>query len=173
MSASDPAVPHPAGSGGSSESVRIGDADRNAAVDALGDHLTTGRLDLEEYGTRSALANTARTVGDLHALFADLPAPHPTLPGDRPSAAVPQGRPVAAITAPGGSGDLQAIADNRSRVQKLVGAAAAASGIIALILFLATGLWWWFLLVPLISSIAGSVWGDGGGRPGRRHHRLR
>jgi hypothetical protein len=170
MSTSDPAPPGGAGSGGNSETVRIGDADRNAAVEALGDHLTTGRLDLEEYGTRSALANTARTVGDIHALFADLPAPHPMLPGDRPAAAAPQWRPAAAITTAAGGGDLQATADDRSRVQKLVGAAAAASGIIALILFLATGLWWWFLLVPLISSIAGSVWGEDKKRRDRRHH---
>ncbi len=168
MSTSDPAPPGQAGSGGNSESVRIGDADRNAAVDALGEHLTTGRLDLEEYGSRSAVANTARTVGDIRALFADLPAPHPMLPGDRPAAVAPQWRPAAVVTT--GDGDLQASADDRSRVQKLVGAAAAASGVIALILFLATGLWWWFLLIPLISSIAGSVWGEDKKRRHRSHH---
>lgn len=154
--------------GRDSESVRIGDADRNAAVDALGDHLTTGRLDLDEFGTRSALANTARTVGDLHALFADLPAPHPPLPGDRP-AAVPARRPSPLVPAAATAAELQAVDDDRSRVQKLVGAAAAASGIIALVLFFATGLWWWFLLVPLISTVAGSVWGDGWKRPNKRH----
>src|ERR1700712_3995935 len=111
MSTSDPAAPDGAGSGSNSESVRIGDADRNAAVDALGEHLTTGRLDLEEYGTRSALANAARTVGDLHTLFADLPAPHPVLPGDRPAVAVPQGRSAAVMTNLVGSGELQAITD--------------------------------------------------------------
>jgi hypothetical protein len=114
------------------------------------------------------VANTARTVGDIHALFVDLPAPHPMLPGDRPAAVAPQGRPAAVV--PTGDGDLQASADGRSRLQKLVGAAAAASGVIALILFLATGLWWWFLLIPLISSIAGSVWGEGKTRRHRSHH---
>src|ERR1700712_5956996 len=97
MTTSDPTRPDDQ-SGTDPEQVRIGDADRNAAVDALGEHMTTGRLDLDEYGTRSALANTARTVGDLHALFADLPAPHPVLPGDRPAVAVPQGRSAAVMT---------------------------------------------------------------------------
>jgi hypothetical protein len=167
MNTSDPTAPGGPGSGGNTESVRIGDADRNAAVEALGEHLTTGRLDLEEYGSRSALANTARTVGDIRALFADLPAPQPMLPGDRPAPAVPHGRPAAAVSTASGGGQLQVTADERSRMQKLVGAAAAASGVIALILFLATGLWWWFLLIPLISSVARSVWGE----DMRRRHR--
>ncbi len=163
MSTSDPTRPGPEKGGRDPENVRIGDAERNAAVDALGEHMTTGRLDLDEYGTRSALANAARTVGELHALFVDLPAPHPVLPGD--DDAVPARR-----RAPGEPGvvtaaELQAIADDRSRVQKLVGAAAASSGVIALVLFFVTGQWWWFLLVPLISTIAGSLWGDGWKRP--------
>ncbi len=167
MTTSDPTRPGGEQSGADPEKVRIGDADRNAAVDALGEHMTTGRLDLDEYGTRSALANTARTVGDLHALFADLPAPHPVLPGDQP-AAVPARRVTPGVRAVPSAAELQASADNRSRMQKLVGAAAASSGIIAIVLFFATGMWWWFLLVPLISTIAGSVWGDGWKRPDHR-----
>ncbi len=58
--------------------------------------------------------------------------------------------------------------DDRSRAQKLVAAAAASSAIIALVLFLVTSQWWWFLLIPLISSVAGSVWGDGWKRPRAR-----
>ncbi len=167
MTTSDPTRPGENQPGTDPEKVRIGDADRNAAVDALGEHMTTGRLDLDEYGTRSALANTARTVGDLHALFTDLPAPHPVLPGDR-AVTVPARRPISAAPVTATTAELQAMADDRSRMQKLVGAAAASSGIIALVLFFATGQWWWFLLVPLISTIAGSVWGDGWKRPDHR-----
>ncbi len=147
--------------------IRIGDTERNAAVAALGEHLTTGRLDLDEYGTRSAVANNARTVGDLQELFADLPAPHPPLPsvaGPVQLAGTP--RPGSMV----GSTEAYspAIQDDRSKAQKLVAAAAAASSIIAVVLFFATDTWWWFLLIPLISTIAGSIWGDSWKRPDRR-----
>ena len=60
--------------------LRIGTAERNAALRALDEHLAAGRLQIEEYGERSALAANAVTAADLAALFADLPAPHPDVP---------------------------------------------------------------------------------------------
>ena len=60
--------------------MRVGDTERNSALEALGEHLSAGRLDIEEYGERSAKVTVARTTADLTALFTDLPAPHPTLP---------------------------------------------------------------------------------------------
>ncbi|MET3804974.1 hypothetical protein ABIB25_001970 [Nakamurella sp. UYEF19] len=166
MTISEP--PRPVGdeNGPGTPAIRIGDAERNAAVEALGEHMTTGRLDLDEYGTRSAIANTAKTVGELQALFADLPAPHPTLPGVAAGPLAPVGQQTPAMIRAQSSG--MAVQDDRNKAQKLVGAAAAASSLIALGLFFATGLWWWFLLIPLISSIAGSVWGDSWKRPDRR-----
>ncbi len=145
--------------------IRIGDVERNSAVTALGEHMTTGRIDLDEYGTRSALATSARTVGDLQALFADLPAPHPLLPGVGSAPAVR--RSPAGLIAPGGTSP--AMVDDRNRAQKFVAAAAGSSTIIALVLFFATGYqWWWFLLIPLISSVAGGIWGDSWKRPDQR-----
>src|SRR3954465_15231746 len=62
-------------------------------MDALGEHLSSGRIDLDEFGTRSAQVSQARTVGDLRELFVDLPAPHPTLPGHAaPPAPPPRAR---------------------------------------------------------------------------------
>ncbi len=155
--------------GGDPAAFRVGDAERNSAVTALGEHMATGRLDLDEYGTRSAIANTARTAGELGALFADLPAPHPVLPGTQALSPTTAPRTVAPQTF---AGHTPALVDDRSRAQKLVAAASAGSVIIALVLFFATSQWWWFLLIPLISSVAGSVWGDSWKRPdarGRRH----
>jgi hypothetical protein len=60
--------------------LRVGDADRNAALDALGEHLAAGRLDVDEFGDRSARAAVAVYRADVEALFGDLPAPHPPLP---------------------------------------------------------------------------------------------
>ena len=152
--------------GGDPATVRVGDAERNAAVTALGEHMATGRLDLDEYGTRSAVANTARTVGDLQALFADLPAPHPQRPGAQvqPLASRPGFVATQAVT----GSSVATNSDDRSRAQKFVAAASGGSAIIALVLFFATGMWWWFLLIPLISTVAGSVWGDSWKHPDNR-----
>lgn len=42
---------------------------------ALGQHLETGHLDVDEYTERIGRAASARTVADLDELFLDLPAP--------------------------------------------------------------------------------------------------
>lgn len=57
--------------------IRIGDAERNHALKVLGEHMSAGRIDVEEYGERSAKITTAKTRGDLLALFGDLPDPRP------------------------------------------------------------------------------------------------
>jgi hypothetical protein len=61
--------------------LRIGNAERSAALKALDDHLAAGRLGVEEYADRSAAAANAVYASDLTALFTDLPEPHPQLPG--------------------------------------------------------------------------------------------
>ena len=53
--------------------LRIGDADRDRAVTALGDHFAAGRLTADEFDDRSSRAWQARTADDLAPLFADLP----------------------------------------------------------------------------------------------------
>lgn len=69
--------------------VRIGDTEREAAIAALGEHFTAGRIDKDEYDERTAVAWTARTPGALVPLFADLPEPHDAAPkaGDGASGA--------------------------------------------------------------------------------------
>ncbi len=64
--------------------MRVGTADRQAAMDSLADHFAQGRLDPDEFGERSAAAYAARTAGELEDLFRDLPSGHPSpipLPG--------------------------------------------------------------------------------------------
>ena len=151
-----------AASGSDPSNFRIGDAERNSAMDALGEHLSSGRIDLDEFGTRSAQVTQARTVADLNALFADLPAPRPTIAGLEPAirpAAAPAPAPPDAVT--------PSLSD-RSAAQRWVAGATAASGIIALILFLALGLPWWIFLLPAaIGIISSSVWGSDGQRRGQ------
>lgn len=55
--------------------VRIGTAEREAAVAALGAELAAGRLAAHEFEERAATASRARTRAELEPLFADLPPP--------------------------------------------------------------------------------------------------
>lgn len=66
--------------------LRIGDAERDEAVELLREHLGEGRLTSEEFDERMSSALTAKTRGDLSPLFEDLPG---RVPGDPAPAAVP------------------------------------------------------------------------------------
>jgi hypothetical protein len=67
--------------------IRISDAERDAAVTALGEHYAAGRLTKDEYDERASQAYAARTASALRPLFVDLPAPHPgTGPATGPGA---------------------------------------------------------------------------------------
>jgi hypothetical protein len=55
--------------------LRAADRDRDEVAEILREQYAQGRLTLEEFGERSAAAVSARTMGELRALTADLPAP--------------------------------------------------------------------------------------------------
>jgi uncharacterized protein DUF1707 len=59
--------------------LRLSDAERDEAIEALSEHVRTGRLDIDEFGARSAKATTAKTRSELGPLFTDLPQPHPSV----------------------------------------------------------------------------------------------
>jgi Flp pilus assembly protein TadB len=56
-----------------SAALRIGDAEREAAISSLASHFAEGRLTQVEHAERTELALNARTGRDLDVLFADLP----------------------------------------------------------------------------------------------------
>lgn len=66
--------------------IRISNVERDEAVATLGAHLSTGRLELDEYEERCGKAVAARSRGAVEALFTDLPAPHPDLSSATPPA---------------------------------------------------------------------------------------
>lgn len=68
----------------SGSELRIGDQERESAVNALGEHYAAGRLTKEEYDERAAVAYAAKTESSLRPLFADLPGPHPFAVTSRP-----------------------------------------------------------------------------------------
>ncbi|BBG05271.1 MULTISPECIES: DUF1707 SHOCT-like domain-containing protein [Pseudonocardia] len=53
--------------------MRIGDREREHAIEQLGRHVGDGRLDLAEFDERSGRVTAARTRPELTAVLADLP----------------------------------------------------------------------------------------------------
>lgn len=58
--------------------MRLSDEERQDALDVLEEHVRTGRLDIDEYGARSAKVTAAKRVSELVPLFDDLPSPRPS-----------------------------------------------------------------------------------------------
>ena len=125
--------------------IRVSNAERDAAVSALGEHLSTGRLELAEYEERCGVAAAARTRGELEALFTDLPAPHP----DLSSASLPGQLARRA-------GQLVAAGSGRSKKDLVNTPASSALGVLAglcvmlgvpaaIVLTIIAGAWWLFL----------------------------
>jgi hypothetical protein len=67
------------------ERIRISDADRERVTARLREHYAEGRLTSEELEERITAALSAKTVGDLRRIMADLPDPAP-VPPSMPSA---------------------------------------------------------------------------------------
>lgn len=57
--------------------LRVGDAERDKASSALGEHFAAGRLSPDEHDERLTQVWDAKTYGDLAAVFRDLPEPGP------------------------------------------------------------------------------------------------
>jgi hypothetical protein len=75
--------------------LRIGDAERDAAMTQLREHFVAGRLTFDELSERIDFALTAKTQRQIDRLMADLPRPprpsraaraEPALPGPAPDA---------------------------------------------------------------------------------------
>ena len=65
-------------------SIRIGTAEREQAVKALGEHFAQGRLEPAEFEERMTAAYAARTASELERLFDDLPSPTGHQPPGQP-----------------------------------------------------------------------------------------
>lgn len=58
--------------------IRIGDAEREQVVAALGQHMAAGRLTMSEFESRLDVVYAARTRSELDVVLADLPSTEPT-----------------------------------------------------------------------------------------------
>jgi DUF1707 SHOCT-like domain len=68
--------------------LRIGDAERDAAMAQLREHFVAGRLTFDELSDRIDAALTAKTQRQIDRLMADLPRP-PRLARDKPEVLAP------------------------------------------------------------------------------------
>lgn len=128
----------------------------------LGEHMSVGRLDLEEYGERTAKVTAAKTRRELIELFADLPDPRPTF--GPPVKSAPATRPARPPERRSGDWTDQPLA------QRIWAAMVPISAIIALILFLSVfKVWFIFLLPAAVAIIGGSVWGEDWRHKDRAH----
>ncbi|WP_222853750.1 DUF1707 SHOCT-like domain-containing protein [Fodinicola acaciae] len=135
--------------------LRIGDAEREAAIGALGEHLSAGRLTMDEYGERTAKATTARTNEQLRALFADLPAPHPAAADPRKGREIVKSGPLAPTT------DTPAPARRAGHLAPRIVRGLGAVSFVGWLALLVTGHgnMWWLVFVPVIFFVfASQVW---------------
>ncbi|GLY68447.1 DUF1707 SHOCT-like domain-containing protein [Amycolatopsis taiwanensis] len=143
--------------------VRIGDTEREQALQALGEHMGAGRLTVDEYGDRSARVAAAKTRAELTALFIDLPEPHPKFTASWATVAQP-----AVTKAPATWAD-------RPLGQRLVAAVIPLLFVGAVLVGVTTG-FWYLIALPLATAAVGrSLWGSDWerGRQGRRDGRRR
>ena len=79
------------------DEMRIGDQERDEAVELLQEHMSEGRLTADEFGERMSKALEARTLRDLTVLFTDLPGRRP---GQQHEQVMPFGDPAWSTPAP-------------------------------------------------------------------------
>jgi hypothetical protein len=60
----------------SDQSIRLSDAEREAAAADLGEHFAQGRLTADEHAERLEQVWSARTRGEVAPIFRDLPSPY-------------------------------------------------------------------------------------------------
>jgi hypothetical protein len=60
----------------SDQSIRLSDAERDAAAADLGEHFAQGRLTADEHAERLEQVWGARTRGEIAPIFRDLPSPY-------------------------------------------------------------------------------------------------
>jgi hypothetical protein len=147
-----------------SSDLRVSDTEREDAIQKLGEHMSVGRLGVDEYGERSALVATAKTRGELVALFTDLPDPRPRFDAAASQLPRPAGGPAAGPAnrpAARPAGDPATSWDQRPAAQRIWGAMVPLSAVLALVLYLTVAhVWFVFLLPAVIAIVGGAIWGE-------------
>ena len=145
---------------------RIGDAERDRAVELLRDHMAEGRLDQAEFDERLTAALSAKTSGDLEPLFSDLPGPRPGTSVIPSGTQAPPWQQQNALS-PTAQPAVPAVPEQKWDKALLI-ATSIAWPVTLLVLFATSWSYWWLIFIPIIiSSMAGN------NRHQRGHHRDR
>lgn len=122
---------------------RLSDAERQEALDALSEHVRTGRLDLVEFEQRSGQVSAAKLRRELEPVFADLPEPRPSVLRTYQVLGKPQ----------------QGAKPPETWQQRVAASAVPIAAVVALILFftIARGMVFVFLLPAVVALLAGSL----------------
>lgn len=135
-----------------SPEIRIGDADREQALQALAEHMSHGRLTIDEYGERSANVTAAKTRGELSALFTDLPEPHPKSGTATSTAEQPASKPS--------DSQQPATWTDRPVNQRVIAAGLPLFWVIAVIIGVTTHFWWIMALPFIVTAVGRGLWGQ-------------
>lgn len=128
---------------------RIGDVERDEAVEHLREHLAQGRIDQAEFDERLDVALTARFADQLTPLFADLPAPKP----GEPSTTVAVTAATTALTPRPASG-TPTVPDRTAMALGTLTAMAWPIAIVAMVALNSVGIhsFWFIWLLPLFMT---------------------
>ncbi|MCR3722667.1 MULTISPECIES: DUF1707 SHOCT-like domain-containing protein [Prauserella salsuginis group] len=122
--------------------LRLSDAERQEALDALSEHVRTGRLELTEFDERSVQVSGAKFRKDLKPLFADLPEPRPSVLEHRPR----QESGMSRVNPP-------AAAPVQPWRQRLASAAVPVAAVLAIALFFVTRAGFFVFLIPAAAAL--------------------
>ena len=138
--------------------IRVSHAERDQAILMLGEHLSTGRLELAEFEDRCGKAAAAHTRAEVELLFEDLPSPHPDLSlATRPTAPAPvPGQLAGRYVSSKPASELTRISPS-SAMEKIVGQTFLYGIPGAIVLTVWQGMWWTFLPVVTIIVLAGEL----------------
>jgi len=156
------------------DEIRVGTAERQTAIDLLGEHWRAGRLDPTEHEARTTKAFAAVTRADLNALFTDLPRTGPAVPWELPQVQDAPAEvlvPTSVVPAPTTRrGALATVGAGLSRARDTV---MALTPIGATVLFV-TGQAPWpvFLAIPAAGIILYGPGGKDGARERERERRV-
>lgn len=128
--------------------IRIGDTERESALSALSEHMSAGRLDIDEYGDRTARVAAAKTRGELLELFTDLPAPQPTFGTPMPQHVPEPEQPPALAQR------------NFAMRQRLAASAVPLAALVAVALYFMVHFWLVFLIPAAVVLLSGAMFGD-------------
>jgi len=152
--------------------IRASDQDRDRTAQLLREHHAVGRLDADEFTERLDKVFTAKTMGDLDELTADLPAvdPYPL-----PTSSLPRRQPGGGLPA---ASVLEAMSRGRGRFSPAWAAAWGSwlcTSLVLIVIWLlaGTGNPWPFWIVGIWGAVLGGRWITGAHPGGRRRGRIR